>query len=68
MAKMQSAAPARKVTAAALGAAVTTIIVWVLNEHAEAEITLAISGAITTVVAFFLGYLVPPSRRDQVQS
>ena len=68
MAKMESAAPARKVGVAALGAAVTTILVWLLNDYADAEITQTVAGAITTVVVFSLAYLVPPSGRDQVQS
>ena len=69
MARMQSAMPARKVTAATLAAALATILVWVLNSFvlsAAQQIGPEVAGAITTVLVALAGYFTPPAAQDQV--
>ena len=69
MARMQSAMPARKVTAATLAAALATILVWVLNSFvlsAARQIGPEVAGAITTVLVALTGYFTPPAAQDQV--
>jgi hypothetical protein len=44
-----------KVTAAALGAALATLIIWVFNIPA----TPAEAGALSTILAFVCGYITP---------
>lgn len=69
MARMQSAKPARKVTAATLAAALATILVWVLNTFvlsAAQQISPEVAGAITTVLVALAGYFTPPAAEDQV--
>ena len=66
MAKMKSAMPARKVTAATLGAAVTGLIIWGLNKYAGAGIETEVASMFETVVVGVLAYLVPPSAKEQI--
>jgi hypothetical protein len=69
MARMQSAMPARKVTAATLAAALATILVWVLNSFvlsAAQQISPEVAGAITTLLVALAGYFTPPAAQDQV--
>ena len=69
MARMQSAMPARKVTAATLAAALATILVWVLNTFVLSpaqQIGPEVAGAITTVLVALAGYFTPPAAGDQV--
>jgi hypothetical protein len=69
MARMQSKRPAAKVTAATLAAALTTVVVWVLNTFVLPEaqqITETVAGSFTTVVVALVGYFTPPSQMDQV--
>jgi uncharacterized membrane protein len=59
-----------KVTAAALAAALATIVFFVLalldvfDDVAEESIA-ALQGAVTTVLAFVLGYLIRDENREQ---
>jgi len=69
MARMKSAAPARKVIGSALAAAITTVVIWVLNGFVLPDgntVPVEVAGAITTIVTFLAGYLLPPSPRDQI--
>ena len=70
MAKMQSSKMSNKVGASALGAAVTTILLSFIPlqnlVQGEDGITTGLEAAIVTVVTFLLGYLFPPSSKDQV--
>lgn len=65
--RMQTNAPARKVNAAALGAAVATIVIWMLEINMpDLNFPEPVKAAITTVVVFAFGYLTPPSAKDTV--
>ncbi len=68
MVRMERATPARKVMGSALAGALTTIIVYVLNNYVlEAALPGEVTAALTTVVAFAVGYLLPPSERDRIR-
>jgi hypothetical protein len=57
--------PVRKVASSAIAGAVVVIIVWALNTYLLAEpMPAEIVAALTTLVSFGVGYLVPPSKRD----
>ena len=67
-AKMQSAAPARKVWIGAIAGAATTLIVWILNLEAilDGQIPAEIAATILTLVSFTISYLVPPAKDDNI--
>jgi len=68
MARMKTGIPTTKVLGATLGGAAATLIIYLI----EAEIGLshplpdAVEAALTTLVVFVVGYVVPPSERDQI--
>jgi hypothetical protein len=51
---------------AALGTAITTIILWIANAVWGIEVDEAVQGAITTLVVLIAGWLVPP-KEDRVE-
>jgi putative flippase GtrA len=53
-----SLVPTRKVASGALGGAVATIILWIIDT-AGVDVPQAAAGAITTVVAIAIAYFVP---------
>lgn len=53
-----SLVPTRKVASGALGGAVATILLWVIDT-VGVTVPQAVAGAITTVVAIAIAYLVP---------
>lgn len=53
-----SPAPTRKVTAAALGAALATIAVWAAHAFAGVDVPPGVEGALAVVLGFVCGYLV----------
>ena len=67
MAKQQTGAPTTKVVSGTVGAAVATILVWVLGE-AGVVVPEATAVAITTVVTFLFGYYTPPAKGDVVET
>lgn len=72
MARMQTAAPARKVVAAsgggAVGGAIAEVVVYVIERWVAlpANVEAAITVVIIALVAFGAGYLVPPAPDDRV--
>ena len=56
-----SLVPSRKVASGALGGAVATIVLWVIDT-AGVDVPQAVAGAITTVVAIAIAYLVPAAQ------
>ncbi len=66
MAKMATAIPARKVYAGTLGAAIGTILTYVLGLIIGDPVPEVVGGAIITVSTFVMGYYVPPAPVDQV--
>lgn len=51
-----------KVTAAAVGAAVTVVILWVIEASTGIDIPVLVEGAATTLATFGLGYLIRDDR------
>jgi len=58
-----SAAPIRKVTAGGVGAAVTTIVIWVLSLF-NITMPVVVAGALITVISFGVAYLVPSAPKE----
>jgi hypothetical protein len=64
-AKTETGAPTTKVIGGALGAAVSTLIIWGLTRSGLA-VDEGVKVALTTVITFGVGYLIPPAPRDNV--
>ena len=62
--KSRSAAPVRKVVAGTIGGAVASLVLWLLSQYANFNPPPEVAGAITTIIAFLVGYIVPPSPND----
>lgn len=56
--------PVRKVSAAGLAGALSVVLVFILGQF-KIEVTPEVASAITTVLAFAAGYLVPASTTDE---
>lgn len=65
MAKMASAAPARKVWVGSLVGAATAIVVWII-ESIGPKVPGAIAVSISTLLTGIISYIVPPADSDQV--
>jgi hypothetical protein len=57
--------PEKKVTAATLAAAVTTIVIWILRSF-DVEVPAEVALAISTVVVAIAGYLAPHTHRPDL--
>lgn len=69
MARMKTNWPAQKVIGGSIGGAVSTIVIYVLNEYVlSAPLPAEIAAAVTTVVVTIVGYFVPPSARDGIEN
>ncbi len=65
--RMVGSAPAQKVVASSVGAALAQIILWgVVAVSPIKEIPQGLESSLTVLMAFLLGYLTPPSARDQI--
>lgn len=60
----KSAKPIRKINAVAISGFTITVVTWLVTEYANIELTPDVAAAITTLVTFGIGYLVPDSRVD----
>jgi hypothetical protein len=56
-----STAPTNKVAAAGIGGSLSVVLVWVAGMFGV-EVPAEVASAITTIVAFFAGYLVREKR------
>ncbi len=68
MPRMTSNIPARKVMAGSVGAAVGTIAIWLLTETTGLTLPPTVEAALLTVIVFAVGYVVPPSANDTVDT
>ena len=59
-------APTTKVIGGTLGAAISTLLIWGLNEGAGMTIDESVKVAITTILTFAAGYMIPPAPQDNV--
>lgn len=68
MVRMENSAPARKVLGSALAGALTTIAIYALNTYLlDTPLPGEVAAAVATVIAFGVGYMLPPSERDQIR-
>jgi hypothetical protein len=62
--------PTRKVFTGGLAGAITLIVIWILNNFdllpGGRDVPGEVAAAVTTITAFVLSYIVPPSARDQI--
>ena len=65
-ARSPSALPVRKVAAGGAAGAITAIIVWILSAAFKIDIPPEIAAAITVVLSFIAGYVIPPGPNDVV--
>ncbi len=63
--KIETGAPTTKVIGGTLGAAFSTLIIWGLTK-AGLTIDESVKVAITTVITFAVGYMIPPAPGDKV--
>ncbi len=63
--RMETGAPTTKVIGGTLGAAFATLIIWGLTK-AGLSVDEGVKVALTTVVTFAVGYLLPPAPKDNV--
>ena len=65
--KTETGAPTTKVMGGSIGAALAALLIWGLTE-AGLTVDEGVKVAMTTVITFFVGYMVPPAPRDGVSS
>lgn len=65
--RQTSLAPTNKVVAGALAGALTTIIVWGVQQAFAITVPAEIGVAISTVISFFVSWVTPPGERDTVE-
>jgi len=63
--RTETGAPTTKVIGGTLGAAVAALIIWGLTQ-AGLTVDEGVKVALTTVVTFAVGYMIPPAPRDKV--
>jgi len=63
--RQKSASPTRKVQVGALSGAISTVIVFLVEQYGI-QIPAAVASAITTIVTFLISYSVPPSEQDDI--
>lgn len=51
--------PDRKITASALAGATTVVFAWMLREFSGVEMPAEVASAVTVIVSFLVGYVVP---------
>ena len=66
MAKMQSAAPARKVWVGSMVGAATALLIWAIESIGNTKLPSAISVAISTLLMGIASYMTSPADSDQV--
>jgi putative flippase GtrA len=65
-ARSASALPVRKVAAGGAAGAVTVILVWIASAAFKVDIPPEVASAITVVISFVAGYLIPPAPGEVV--
>jgi hypothetical protein len=63
--RTQTGAPTTKVMGGTLGAALATLFIWGLTA-AGLTVDESVKVALTTVITFVAGYMIPPAPRDNV--
>jgi uncharacterized membrane protein YjjB (DUF3815 family) len=58
--------PIRKIQVAALGGAISTLVVFLMEQYGHVQIPAAVATAITTILSFLISYFVPPAAQDNI--
>lgn len=64
--RMNSNAPSQKITVAALAGAIVQVLVWWNATNGGPDIPEHVVGGITVLVAFAVGYVVPPRASEAI--
>jgi hypothetical protein len=67
MARSATVYPTRKVAAAGLAGAVSTVFVWGLHQFFYVDIPQEVAAACITILAFFAGYITPPANGEVIE-
>ncbi len=67
-ARSSFAKPVRKVTAAGLGGAIATVIVWALKEFTNVDITPDVAAALAAIIAFAAGYMTAAGEGEVIEA
>ena len=65
--RQETGAPTAKVMGGTIGAAVATLIIWALSSLGHLTIDESVKVALTTVITFVCGYMIPPSPGDKLR-
>ena len=66
MPAMQTRLPARKVYGSTAAAALATLVLGLIRQMTEIDLSPEIEGALMTLIVFAAGYLTPPAMIDPV--
>jgi hypothetical protein len=67
MASQETGAPTTKVMGGTIGAAVSTLVIWGLSTAGHLTIDESVKVALTTVITFACGYMIPPNPGDKIR-
>ena len=67
MASQETGAPTTKVMGGTIGAAVSTLVIWGLSAAGHLAIDESVKVALTTVITFVCGYMIPPNPGDKIR-
>ena len=67
MARMATQIPARKVVGSSLAAALSVLLIWLVETTIGIDIPQAVEAAILSILVFVTGYFTPPSHHDQLE-
>ena len=63
--RTQTGAPTSKVMGGTIGAAISTLLIWGLTKTGL-TVDESVKVALTTIITFIAGYMMPPAPRDNV--
>lgn len=64
--RMNSNAPAQKVTASVVAGAIVQILAWYVPYAGGPTLPTEVTGALTILIALAVGYLTPPGSREEI--
>jgi hypothetical protein len=63
--RTETGAPTTKVMGGTIGAAVATLLITALSSFGHIDDSIKV--AVTTVITFVCGYMIPPAPRDKIR-
>jgi len=67
MATTETGAPTTKVMGGTIGAALATLLIWALTSLGHLTVDESVKVALTTVITFVCGYVIPPAPGDKIR-